>query len=216
MGFNTSKILTVMKTLESCIRCPRIQKNFDILNNIYPDYINKPIQPIGSLSSTICIVGLAPGLHGANRTGITFNGDFSGDILNQCLKLNNMITNQTHNKGTMVHITNAVKCFPPKNKPLKNEINNCLSHLSKEFLSMKNLKIIVVLGRLAHNSVLKSYNIPLTKFKFVHGFCHKLKSKLIMIDSYHCSKININTKKLTVKMLSMIFILAKKLSKKYD
>ena len=205
-----------MKVLESCIKCPRIQKNFDILNNIYPHYINKPIRPIGSLSSTICIVGLAPGLHGANRTGITFNGDFSGDILNQCLRLNNLITDQTHNEGTMVHITNAVKCFPPKNKPLKNEINNCLSHLNKEFLLMKNLKIIIALGKLAHNSVLKSYNIPLSKHKFAHGSHHKLKSKLIIVDSYHCSRININTKKLTIKMLSRIFVLAKKLSKKDD
>ena len=205
-----------MKTLESCIRCPRIQKNFDILNNIYPYYINKPIQPIGSLSSTICIVGLAPGLHGANRTGITFNGDFSGDILAQCLKTNNLITNQSHNKGTMVHITNAVKCFPPKNKPSKIEINNCLSYLTEEFLLMKNLKIIVVLGILAHNSVLKSYNIPISKHKFSHGSYHKLNSKLIILDSYHCSKININTKRLTVKMLSRIFVLAKKLSKKND
>ena len=115
-----------------------------------------------------------------------------------------------------MHITNAVKCLPPKNKPSKNEINNCLSHLTKEFLLMKNLKIIVALGRLAHNSILKSYDIPLSKYKFAHGSYHKLKSKLIIVDSYHCSKININTKKLTVKMLSKIFVLAKKLSKKDD
>ena len=81
---------------------------------------------------------------------------------------------------------------------------------------MKNLKIIIALGRLAHNSILKSYDIPLSKYKFVHGSYHKLKSKLIIVDSYHCSKININTKKLTVKMLSRIFVLAKNLSKKDD
>lgn len=216
MGLNTSKILIIMKTLEYCIRCPRIQKNFDILNASYPYYINKPIQPIGPLSSAICIVGLAPGLHGANRTGIIFNGDFSGDILNKCLELNNLKTYKDHNKGTAVHITNAVKCFPPKNKPLRIEINNCLQHLTKEFLLMRNLKVIVVLGRLAHNSVLKSYNIPLSRYKFSHGSYYKLNSKLIILDSYHCSKININTKKLTVRMLSKIFILAKKLSKTDD
>ena len=92
--------------LESFIRCPRIKKNFDVLNNIYPHYINKPIQPIGSLSSTICIVGLAPGLHGANRTGITFNGDFSGDIAPRSWRVQEGANSNAHQQMSQILIKN--------------------------------------------------------------------------------------------------------------
>ena len=170
--------------------------------------MNKPIHGFGSMLSPICIVGLAPGLHGANRTGEVFKGDFSGEILNKCLKLAGFADKYDI---SYPYITNAVKCYPPANKPMVNEIKNCSKFLSEELGALYNLKVIIALGKLSHDSVLKIYGASLTKNKFIHNHAHRIANKLILLDSYHCSKININTKRLSVDMLHDILIKAKKI-----
>jgi len=195
-----------MLHLSDCTKCPRIVKNFDKLKLIYPSYVNKPITPKSNPLTFLCIVGLAPGLSGANRTGKIFNGDFSGQILNKALVSKEFPPSNIY---TYPYITNAVKCFPPENKPLASEINNCNEYLKYELESLSNLKVIIALGSVAHNSILKVYKKSLSKYKFFHGATHKIDKNLTLIDSYHCSKINIYTRRLSVSMLEDILELAK-------
>ena len=195
-----------MLHLSDCTQCPRIVKNFEKLKLIYPNYINKPITPKSNPLTFLCIVGLAPGLSGANRTGKIFHGDFSGKILNQVLVSKKLIPSNIY---AYPYITNAVKCFPPENKPIVSEINNCKKYLKYELESLLNLKVIIALGSVAHRSILKVYKKNSNDYKFSHGSIHKIDKNLILIDSYHCSKINIYTKRLSVSMLEDILELAK-------
>ncbi len=194
-----------MQNLHNCRLCKRLSKNFTKLKKIYPEYYNRPIEPSGSINSKICIVGLAPGLHGANRTGRPFFGDFSGDILFEVLKKSNLSIYSTRKNFKPVYITNSIKCYPPGNRPNLDEIKNCLPNLSQELLLLQKLKIIIALGRIAHNAVLKAYSLKLCDYQFTHGKIHKINNVKFLLDSYHCSKININVKKLTEKMLINIF-----------
>ena len=186
----------------SCKLCPRISKNLSILKKNFPTYHNKPVIGRGNINSKICIVGLAPGLHGANKTGTTFTGDFCSNILNISLHQSKL------NNPNLFYITNALKCLPPFNKPLSSEIKQCSTYLTNELLLMKNLKVIIALGFVAHKSILSSLKIPLKSYKFSHNTIHNL-GNIYMIDSYHCSRININTKKLTISMLNAVFHQAK-------
>ena len=196
----------MLKSLDSCTKCHRIHQYLLSLRNIYKDYHNKPVKGSGSKDSSICIVGLAPGLHGANRTGDVFNGDFSGNILNSCLIESGF--NKSFKKN-YPFITNAVKCYPRNNKPKVSEIKNCSYFLSNEILEMKNLKIIIALGKVSHDAVLRIFKLPLSRYIFKHGVCHNVSKEITLIDSYHCSKININTKRVSREMLRDIFSLAK-------
>lgn len=191
-----------MQEISECKKCSRIVKNLVNLRLTNPDYQNKPIVPVPCKKAFLCIVGLAPGLSGANRTGKIFDGDFSGNILSKVLELSKY---SKSNEYLYPYITNAVKCFPPKNKPLASEINNCNTYLSNELKSLKNLRVIIVLGLTAHNAVLRSYSLSRKQYKFSHGNIHKLNKNLVLADSYHCSKINIYTKRLTLSMLVDVF-----------
>ena len=201
-----------MQDLQTCRICKRLQRNFIKLEQAYPKYFNRPIKPLGSINSRICIVGLAPGLHGANRTGKPFFGDFSGNILFNALKKNRLSINNVKNGYKSVYITNSVKCYPPNNQPNLDEIKNCLTHLTQEFFLLKRLKVIIALGHIAHNSILRAYSLKMSNYKFSHGKIHKINERKLLIDSYHCSKININSKKLTNKMISDILNTAKEIS----
>ena len=194
-----------MQDLLSCKKCPRIVNNLDKLKKSHSDYFNRPILPIKRNESSIAIVGLAPGLTGANRTGQIFSGDFSGNILTKAIKLSGI---NIENKLLQPYITNAVKCYPPNNKPNISEINNCNTFLKQELESLNNLKGIIALGLIAHNSILQAYSLVKQKYKFSHGFVHKINRNLVLIDSYHCSKININTRRLTLAMLINILNIA--------
>ena len=196
----------MLRSLDSCIKCHRIHQHLLSLKNIYKDYHNRPVKGSGSKDSSTCIVGLAPGLHGANRTGNVFNGDFSGNILNNCLIEAGF--NKSFEKK-FPFITNAVKCYPRNNKPKIDEIKNCSYFLSNEILAMKNLKVIIALGRVSHDAVLRIFKLALSKYKFKHGISHSISEEITLIDSYHCSKININTKRVSRRMLRDIFSLAK-------
>ena len=145
-----------MRDLLSCKKCPRIVDSFNKLKKSHSNYLNKPIIPILRKESSIAIVGLAPGLAGANRTGQIFNGDFSGDILNKAIKLSGI---NFKNNLLYPYITNAVKCYPPNNKPSISEIDNCNIFLKQELESLGNLKVVIALGHIAHNSILQSYSL---------------------------------------------------------
>ena len=195
---------------KDCNLCPRLflyRKN-NIDNN--PNWYNGAVDSFGSINSEILIVGLAPGLKGANKTGRPFTGDYAGDLLYNTLikfglakgkylsiKNDNLILKN-------VRITNSVRCAPPQNKPNANEKKECRKFLVSEIKNMKNLKIILSLGRIAHEEILKSYKLTLNKFKFNHGSIHKLNNNIKLINSYHCSKYNTQTKRLTEQMFDNV------------
>ena len=163
------------RALDSCTKCHRIHQHLLSLKDSYKNYHNRPVKGSGSKDSDICIVGLAPGLHGANRTGDVFNGDFSGNILNNCLAEAGFRKSFGKNYP---FITNAVKCYPENNKPKISEIKNCSYFLSNEILEMKNLKIIIALGKVSHDAVLRIFKLALSKHIFKHSACHNLSKEI--------------------------------------
>lgn len=195
----------------NCQTCPRLAAFRAENQEKFPDKFNAPVPSFGSLAAELLIVGLAPGLRGANFTGRPFTGDFAGDLLYST------IDKYGFSKGTFdaraddglelvnCRITNAVRCLPPENKPTGAEINNCRPFLINQFDTMPNLKIILALGLVAHNTVLKTCGEKLSAHKFVHNAEHKLANGLTLIDSYHCSKYNTSTKRLTEKMFHQVF-----------
>ncbi len=194
-----------------CKKCNRLYK-FRKENVIkFPNYYNKPVRSFGSKFSKLLIIGLAPGLQGANKTGRPFTGDFAGELLYSTLLKFNLakgfydpkIKNDLKLKNC--RITNVVKCVPPKNKPEGTEVKNCRSFLSEEINAMKNLKIILCLGVVSHNSTIKSFGLKPKNFIFSHGKKHKINEGVVMINSYHCSRYNTNTGRLNKKMFEEVF-----------
>ena len=186
-----------------CTLCERIQKHLQEIKNKYPDYHCKPVWGKGSLNSRICIFGLAPGLHGANKTGIPFTADFSGQLIREIIKELDI---------DEYFITNVVRCYPEKNLPQADEKNNCQIYNFQELLSLRNLKVIIALGEVAYRQIIKLYDIKYSTHKFKHDNVVKLNEKINLISSYHCSKLNINTNKINKDMLKRIFLRAIKLS----
>ena len=193
----------------NCSLCPRLVDFRELNQKNFPNFHNGPVKSFGSLQAQLIIVGLAPGLHGANKTGKVFSGDFSGNTLRSCLESVGFIS--PHQKN-YPYITNAVKCYPPNNNPKAAEIQNCSKYLKDELSNMSNLSVIIALGKISHNAILKYYQVTATKFKFGHGNIYNLHDGVTLIDSYHCSKLNINTKKITRKMLINILNRAKNVS----
>ena len=191
---------------ESCRSCERITNNFKLLRNKYPNYHNLPVKGRGDLNSKVCIVGLAPGLHGANKTGETFTGDYCSNILSQCLVNAGFYT---YDSKPLFYLTNAMKCLPPNNKPKISELNQCRQYLKNELDSMINLKSIVALGVNAHNSILRCYHKKVSELKFTHATKHRV-GDYVLFDSYHCSKINIQTGRLLKNSLTNILSNVKK------
>ena len=203
-----------MEPKKNCNICNRLVDYRNQNKILFPDFYNDRVLGIGPLSSELLIVGLAPGLRGANRTGKIFNGDFSGDLLFSFLKKHNITVkcdefNEIRN--IRCRITNAVKCFPPKNKPTTDEIKTCNIFLKAEIKKMKKLNIILTFGQIAHNSLIIAFNKKLSEYKFKHLKQHKINDKIILINCYHCSKYNINTKRLKLTDLDYIFKLIKTL-----
>lgn len=172
----------------------------------FPDYWNRPVAGSGP-PSALTIIGLAPGLHGANNTGIPFTGDASGVLLFKVLKQLGIVD--------QVRITNAVKCAPPQNKPLTSERRNCQKFLREELSAIRvrsGPSVLFCLGRVAHEEVLRSLGRNLKEFAFGHGHVHKLSEALWMVDSYHCSRYNIQTNRLTEPMFRTAVQCAAKLA----
>ena len=186
-----------------CSLCERIQKHLAEVKYEYPKYHCKPVWGSGSSNSRICIICLAPGLHGANKTGVPFTADFSGQIIREIIEDLNI---------DKYFITNAVRCYPEKNIPKTSEINNCQIYNFEELSRLKNLRVIVTLGEVAYKQIIKLYDIKLSTHKFKHGNEIKLNKKIHLISSYHCSKLNMNTHKINKSMLKRIFLRAIELS----
>jgi len=194
----------------NCDYCPRL-KEFREENRIkFPDKFNAPVPSFGPENASLLIVGLAPGLRGANFTGRPFTGDYAGDLLYGTLLKYGLAKGEykaAPNDGLELinaRITNAVRCLPPENKPIGAEINNCRPFLSSEIENLKNLKVIMCLGLVSHNSVIKTLGGKLSAHKFGHNAVHDLNG-MTVIDSYHCSRYNTNTGRLTTKMFEDVF-----------
>ena len=195
----------------NCSLCPRLFDFRSKNKEEWPDWCNAPVNGFGSLSSRLLILGLAPGLRGANKTGRPFTGDFAGDLLYKTLSEFNLssgiYTPSTKDDLQLLdcRITNAVKCVPPQNKPVAIEIKNCQKFLKSEIASMKKLRVILALGTIAHNSALDMFGCRKSNHKFAHNSQHQLNEKITLIDSYHCSRYNTNTGRLTEKMFREVF-----------
>jgi uracil-DNA glycosylase family 4 len=184
-----------------CNTCKEIVAHHKLLAKKYPKYHCNPVDGSGDLDSKIILIGLAPGLHGANKTGVPFTSDYSGEIIRKLL---------SKFKLDDIFITNAIKCYPKNNKPSVIAINNCKVHTKRELDSLSNLRVIVTLGAIAYYQILKLYNIESKNNKFKHGNTINLNTNTSLIASYHCSKLNFNTHRIDLTMLEQIFNKAKK------
>src|SRR5688500_5687064 len=194
-----------------CPFCPRLKAFRDDWRRREPHWFNAPVPSFGPLSARLLIVGLAPGLKGANRTGRPFTGDYAGDLLYATLPKFGFARGRYERRPddgfTLLdcRITNAVRCVPPENKPTPEEARTCRENfLAGEIAAMKNLAVIVALGQIAHNEVLKAMGERRAAFPFKHGAMHALE-KYALADSYHCSRYNTNTGVLTPTMFESVF-----------
>ena len=194
-----------------CALCPRLAA-FRAENRAkFPDFHNAPVPSFGDLDARLLIVGLAPGLKGANRTGRPFTGDYAGDLLYPTLidygwaRGDYGAAVDDGLKLTGARITNAVRCVPPQNKPEPVEAKACANFLIAEIAAMKNLKAVLALGALAHGATLSAFGLKKSAYKFGHGAIHHLPNGLVLADSYHCSRYNTNTGVLTPAMFRAVF-----------
>ena len=193
-----------------CRRCARLAAFLDSVRRDEPSYFCKPVAPFGDAKASLLIVGLAPGMHGANRTGRPFTGDFAGILLYQTLYkfgLSNSpvsVSADDHLVLVRARITNSVKCLPPANKPLPGEVKECNAYLQAELQQSPNARVILALGAIAHVAVLRAHGLPPAKFRFAHGAQHELGKGRLLLDSYHCSRYNTQTRRLTTEMFETI------------
>ena len=201
-----------MKYDSNCKDCDRLSSFLEKVKNKNPDYFCKPVPSVGQKETPFLIVGLAPGMHGANKTGRPFTGDHAGILLYKTLYkfgFSNSEKSESASDNLKLNrcrITNAVKCLPPNNKPSTDEIKNCNKFLRSEIFELKENSILLALGLIAHNAILRTLNLTKKEYKFAHGRRHNLPKKLIMFDSYHCSRYNTQTKRLTESMFHEAFL----------
>ena len=194
-----------------CRLCPRLARHLKGVKRDYPGYFSAPVPAFGDPDARLLVVGLAPGLHGANATGRPFTGDFAGILLYQTLhRFGYASAAESVNLSdgltlTDCRISNAVKCLPPENKPTGDEINTCNRFLRHEIASSEAVEVIVALGTIAHNAVLKAYQVTLSAYPFGHAQEHRLPDGRLLIDSYHCSRYNTQTGRLTEAMFEQVF-----------
>ncbi len=194
-----------------CDLCPRLAAFREGHRAAEPDWHNAPVTSFGGLNARLLIVGLAPGLRGANRTGRPFTGDFAGDLLYATLGDFGFARGAygAHAAdGLTLHdcrITNAVRCVPPQNQPKGAEIAACRQFLTAEIAAMTRLRAILALGLVAHGAVLRSQGFRTGSHRFVHGAVHNLDDRHSLFDSYHCSRLNTNTGRLTPAMFADVF-----------
>ncbi len=194
----------------NCKLCPRLVAYRQDSRRNNPDWHNAPVPSFGPNTAKLLIVGLAPGLKGANRTGRPFTGDYAGDLLYSTLIkfgfARGVFDARPDDGLTLIdaQITNAVRCVPPENKPTPAEIRTCRPYLEKTIDSLKGLRAIVALGRIAHDAVIKSFGETLSAHPFAHGAAHGL-GGVLLFDSYHCSRYNTNTGVLTNAMFEAVF-----------
>jgi uracil-DNA glycosylase family 4 len=181
------------------------------LREEHPGWFNAPVPSFGDPKAWLAVVGLAPGLKGANRTGRPFTGDAAGGLLYETLgkagladgEYGARIDDGLRLEGAI--ILNAVRCVPPQNRPTTQEVNACRRFLRPELDALSNLEVIIALGTIAHGSVLRAYGETLARHKFGHGVEHRIPDGPLVIDSYHCSRLNTNTGRLTAEMFEAVF-----------
>ena len=194
-----------------CPLCPRLVEFRNANRAQFPDWHNAPVPSFGDDTARLLIVGLAPGLRGANRTGRPFTGDWAGDLLYATLGkfgfARGVYAERADDGLTLAdcRISNAVRCVPPENKPTGAEVVACRKFLKAEIASLPRLKIVLALGGISHGAVLAALGMRPSAFKFRHGALHELKDGLILADSYHCSRYNTNTGRLTTTMFESVF-----------
>jgi uracil-DNA glycosylase family 4 len=193
-----------------CPLCPRLVAFRKANRTKFPDYFNAPVPSFGPATARLLIVGLAPGLHGANQTGRPFTGDYAGDLLYATLKEFGFAQGDYDKrpddtlKLVDARITNAVRCVPPENKPTGDEIRTCRVFLTTPLNEMPNLKRVVALGKIAHDAVVVALGAKMARHKFGHGRIHDFEN-IRLFDSYHCSRYNTNTGVLTPDMFREVF-----------
>ena len=194
-----------------CPLCPRLVQFRQECRAEHPDWWNAPVPAFGDSAAWLAIVGLAPGKHGANRTGRPFTGDFAGELLYATLAkfgLAQGLYGAAPDDGLLLEgaiIVNAVKCLPPQNKTLPVEETNCRPFLTEALRSLPNLTTLIALGKVAHDSLCRTFGLPLSRAKFAHGAKHELPGGLRLFDSYHCSRYNQNTNRLDRPMFEAVF-----------
>jgi uracil-DNA glycosylase family 4 len=203
--------MTPRNSLHHCTDCPRLAAFLGKVRQTHPDYFAHPVPPFGDPAARLLIVGLAPGMHGANRTGRPFTGDYAGILLYQTLHdfgFASRPVSESANDGLELidcRITNAVKCLPPENKPETAEIKTCNTYLSAELAASREARVILALGLVAHKAVLMALGLKQSALTFAHGARHVLPDGRILIDSYHCSRYNTQTRRLTSADFQNVF-----------
>ena len=195
-----------------CPLCPRLVEFREGNRTKFPDKFNSPVPGFGGMDAELLIVGLAPGLKGANFSGRPFTGDYAGDLLYSTLLkfgfAKGVYKARPDDGLELVNcrITNAVKCVPPENKPTTDETKTCMStYLTDEIQDMPHIKVILSLGIISHNAVLKHLGLKLSAYKFAHKAVHEITEGITLIDSYHCSRYNTQTGRLTTPMFEDVF-----------
>lgn len=195
----------------SCRRCARLANFLDEVRTAYPTYRCLPVPPFGDASARLVIVGLAPGMHGANATGRPFTGDFAGILLYETLHAygyaSSAVSRTADDPLTLVgcRITNAVKCLPPENKPTPAEVRTCNDYLAADLAMLPEGGAVLALGRIAHDAALVALRARRSDYPFAHGARHVLARGMTLFDSYHCSRYNTNTGRLTTAMFHAVF-----------
>jgi uracil-DNA glycosylase family 4 len=199
-----------------CQLCPRLAQHLTQVRRDHPDYHARPVAPFGDKSARLLIVGLAPGMHGANRTGRPFTGDHAGILLYQSLydfgfsNRPESVSAADSLKLNDCRITNAVKCLPPENKPQPSEIAECNGYLKSELAVLAPGTVLLALGTIAHKAILQALELRLAVHPFKHGAYYRLPNRLQLLDSYHCSRYNTQTKRLTPAMFRAVLKQAQK------
>ena len=194
-----------------CALCPRLAAFRNAQRLAHPEWFNAPVPPFGDDRPELLIVGLAPGLRGANRTGRPFTGDYAGGLLYETIRkfgFSEGVYEARPDDGLELRrarITNAVRCVPPQNKPEANEVAKCGRYLAADIAGLPGLRAILALGSIAHSAVLTALGLRRGPFPFAHGRVHPLPSGMMLADSYHCSRLNTNTGKLSVAMFESVF-----------
>ncbi|TXC74263.1 uracil-DNA glycosylase [Sphingorhabdus soli] len=194
-----------------CALCPRLAEFREEVACEYPDWWNAPVPAFGDPAAWLAIVGLAPGKHGAHRTGRPFTGDYAGDLLFATLGkfgLSNGCYDSRIDDGLRLGgaiIINAVKCLPPQNKPLPAEVHNCRRFYTQQLAMLPTARVMIALGQIAHSTVIRNLGERQAAYKFGHLAEHRLPDGRVLIDSYHCSRYNTNTGRLTAEMFEAVF-----------
>ncbi len=205
-----------------CTRCDRLAQFLRSVQSEHPEYYCRPVPPFGDARPRLLVVGLAPGKHGANASGRPFTGDHAGILLYETLHAFGFA-----NRAQSIHkddglqlqncrITNAVKCLPPENKPTTQEVRECNAYLKQELTDLKPGSVVLALGAVAHKAVLIAMSLKLSAYPFVHGESYSLSNNTLhLLDSYHCSRYNTQTRRLTPEMFRTVFATARKLIDSY-